>query len=168
LSKRRILADRRSGEAMMGALSLRLGNRLQQWIAGWRETWRRRELREVEPEALERGQREAGRSWVDFRLGRPGARVDFERMLDQFGIDPQRVAPRYLAALRDAERVCGHCWEVGRCRRWLARGPRGDGPWQFCPNAAVLEEIAAREAHRSARRAPQGPFRGSPPADRGQ
>jgi hypothetical protein len=135
----------------MNALSVRLGGRLRQWIAAWRGTRTRRwEQRDLDPDVLGSSLEEAGLPWVDFRAGRPGARVDFERMLDQFGIDPKGVSPRYLAALRDAERVCMDCREVGRCRRWLARGTRGDDPWQFCPNASVLEEIAAREAHRSA------------------
>ena len=136
----------------MPALSTALSDQVQRWAALWREARaRRRELRDVDPGLLERSLRDAGMTSVDFRSTRLGARRELERMEQHFGIDPARVPPGFLAPLRDAERVCGFCRDVRRCRRWSAQPHAGDDPWRFCPNASVFGEMAAALCRREAR-----------------
>lgn len=101
---------------------------------------------------LEPGLGKLGPSSVDFRLDRPGASADFQRMARYFGVDLTRASPRFRPALRDAERVCAHCREVGRCRRWFSRGRETDTPRLFCPNARVFEAIVTPKADRSGER----------------
>ena len=133
----------------MPALSTRLRIRLRRWAAGWREArMRRRELRDIDPGVLGRSLREASMSSVDLRLARFGARAEFEQMAQHFGVDPARVPPHLLAPLRDAERVCGFCQDVRRCRRWIAQEAATDAPRLFCPNAQLLDEIASNDPGR--------------------
>lgn len=52
-----------------------------------------------------------------------------------------------------AVRRCETCANTGQCRDWIAGGPRR-GNSDFCPNAALFDEIEARrraEAERPAR-----------------
>ena len=43
--------------------------------------------------------------------------------------------------VKDAERVCIHCGNTARCRRWLNRGAADDAPRLFCPNAELFDEM---------------------------
>lgn len=67
------------------------------------------------------------------------------RMMRHFRVDRDGVRPRYQGALREAERVCAHCMNVGRCKRWLEWGRSNDAPRVFCPNAELWDEIAAQQ-----------------------
>jgi hypothetical protein len=113
---------------------------------------RRSGLRRLERGALKPGLGQTAPSSIDFRLDRVGASDDFQRMARYFGVDLMRVSPRSRAALRDAERVCAHCREVGRCRRWFARGSKTDTPRLFCANTRVFEAIVLPESDRSGER----------------
>jgi len=108
--------------------------------------WQRRHARPGEDAAIARGLAELGPSGADIGAARAGSEDDIRRMMAHFGIDPARVPPPYLAAVRDAERVCGQCLEAGRCHRFFA-GPEGcDAARLFCPNAALFDRIAAELA----------------------
>lgn len=73
--------------------------------------------------------------------GRIGNRPLMARMLAHFGVRPDRLAVRCQGVLRDAERVCTHCGNTARCRRWLNRGAADDAPRLFCPNAELFDEM---------------------------
>ncbi len=64
------------------------------------------------------------------------------RTMAHFGVDPKAAALRYWRAFRDAERVCAHCTNVKRCRRWHDWGVSNDAPRMFCPNARLFDEMA--------------------------
>lgn len=96
----------------------------------------------LDPEALGACLRELGLPEDEVETARRGSEEDIRRMLARFGVDPDEVPPRFLAALRDAERVCAHCLAVRRCHRFLAAAEPRDSARLFCPNAALFDEIA--------------------------
>ena len=119
--------------------------RLAESFAHWRAANRvRRELDRQGTGELDRVLADAGLNRADLPTifgGRAGNRSMMARMLVHFGVRPDRTAVRYQGALRDAERVCIHCGNTARCRRWLNLGAAGDAPRLFCPNAELFDEI---------------------------
>lgn len=114
-------------------------------LRGWlRERLRRwREAGEpLDPEAFGACLRELGVPEDEIATAREGGADDIRRMMARFGIEPQEVPEAFLAALRDAERVCAHCLAVRRCHRFLAAAEPRDAARLFCPNAALFDEIA--------------------------
>lgn len=105
--------------------------------------WRGRALGPEEEAAVAASLAELGLSDADIATARSGSEEDIRRMMERFGIDPERVPVRFLGALRDAERVCAHCLEVGRCHRYLERPAGRDAARIFCPNAGLFDQIAA-------------------------
>jgi hypothetical protein len=65
----------------------------------------------------------------------------FDAMLHRLGIDPASAALRPMK--RDMERTCSTCGEPGKCEHWLRSGATA-GYDEFCPNAEILEDLAAR------------------------
>lgn len=61
-----------------------------------------------------------------------------QRMLARLQLEPA-LQPR-----RQLVRTCMVCPAVSRCRVWLDRGGRADGYREFCPNAALLDELRGR------------------------
>lgn len=57
------------------------------------------------------------------------------RMLARLQLEPA-LQPR-----RQLVRTCMVCPSVLRCQAWLDRGGRADGYREFCPNAALLDEL---------------------------
>lgn len=110
--------------------------------------WQAKVTRPAEPEAVAGSLAELGLSEADVATARSGSETDMRRMMRRFGIDPARVPPHLLGALRDAERVCAHCLEAGRCRRYLERPQGRDAARLFCPNAGLFDWIAAELARR--------------------
>ena len=105
----------------------------------------RRELSCFSDEQLERVLADAGMTQSDLTAilkGRARNRSLMAAMMEHFGVKPKEAGLRYWGALKDAERVCAHCSNVRRCRRWLEWGARNDAPRVFCPNAALFDEIA--------------------------
>jgi hypothetical protein len=78
-------------------------------------------------------------------VANPDSMQDQAAMRAHLGVDWATVPPAYLGALRDAERVCAFCRAVERCRAWQAAGDGSDSPRLFCPNAELLNEIAAAQ-----------------------
>lgn len=66
-----------------------------------------------------------------------------EEMLRARGLDPQKVRHLFGALAREMEVLCTQCRAPGRCRRSLALGTAGDEMHDFCPNAAVIDELRA-------------------------
>ncbi len=110
--------------------------------------WQRRHTGPEEDAAIARSLVELGLSEADIASARAGSEDDIRRMMARFGIDPALVPPQYLAALRDAGRVCAHCLEAGRCHRFFARPEGRDAARLFCPNAGLFDRIAAEIAGR--------------------
>ncbi len=63
-------------------------------------------------------------------------------MIRHFGLDIDYVIQHHWDALRQAERTCVRCSNVKRCRNWIVWDLENDAPRVFCPNAALLDEIA--------------------------
>ena len=57
------------------------------------------------------------------------------------GIDIRREA----TASEAPELRCRACGEWSQCRRWLESGAKDDGYREFCPNAALLDRLRARQ-----------------------
>lgn len=114
---------------------------LRRWLRERLHLWQRTG-EPLDPEALDACLRELGLPEDEMETARSGGEEDIRRMLARFGIDPEEVPPRFLAALRDAERVCAHCLAVRRCHRFLAAAEPRDSARLFCPNAALFDEIA--------------------------
>ena len=121
--------------------SLNAGRRLSLW------SWRRM-LINLPDEELDACLSEAGISRAELfspARTKSGYLQRMSRMMRHFKVDRDEVRPRYHGALREAERVCAHCMNVGRCRRWLEWGRSNDAPRVFCPNAELWDEIAAQQ-----------------------
>ncbi len=97
-----------------------------------------------DPEAVARSLGELGLDPFDMRTAREGSEGDLRRMMLRFGLDPDSLPTGWLASLRDAERACAHCLEVGRCRRFFASDEGPEAARNFCPNAEIFEDMAER------------------------
>jgi hypothetical protein len=75
----------------------------------------------------------------------PASLHDQAAMQTYFGVDPATAPAAFQGALRDAERVCACCQTAQRCHDWLEAGRTDDSPRLFCPNAELLEEVAAAQ-----------------------
>ena len=75
------------------------------------------------------------------RVGAREADLEIWRVMAQRGIDPDSgvATPAKLAR---AVRRCVLCPSIEECDRWLAANAQ-DGLEEFCPNAALMEELRA-------------------------
>ncbi len=64
---------------------------------------------------------------------------ELPEMLEQLGIDEDRLGRTNPLLLRDMERVCALCRDKARCHRDLAEGKAAEHYHDYCPNAATLE-----------------------------
>jgi hypothetical protein len=79
-----------------------------------------------------------------FRVWEQRAPSPFFRTLYRAGADPQRLAQAGLAReMALAEQCCPTCAAIGACREWLESGSL-ETYRSFCPNAALVERLAAR------------------------
>ena len=74
------------------------------------------------------------------RHGRHAA-DELPMMLEQLGIDEQRLAQTQPLLLRDMERVCALCSHKAKCDRDLADGTAAENYHGYCGNAATLESL---------------------------
>lgn len=112
--------------------------RLVRWLRDWR-AWQQ----SADAAALiARDIAALGLSPAEISSARLGSEDDIGRMLQRFGLDPASLPHAYLAALRDAERVCAHCLAAERCQRFFAAPAGRDAARLFCPNAALFDQIA--------------------------
>lgn len=115
---------------------------LRRWLIERLRRWR--EAGEpLDPEAFGACLRELGVPEDEILTARRGSEADIRRMMARFGLDPARIPLAFLGALRDAERVCGHCLAVRRCHRFLAAEEPRDAARLFCPNAELFDRLAA-------------------------
>ncbi len=113
----------------------RVVTRLSRW---------RSEADAEDPAAVEQSLRELGLDPLDLTTARQGSEQDLRRMMQRFGVDPDSLPAGWLAGLRDAERACAHCLEIGRCRRFFTSDEGPEAAKSFCPNAEIFEEMAER------------------------
>jgi hypothetical protein len=129
----------------MSALLIRLNDRFRRLVVALRRAW----LRALGAGRIDPSSREVESPSLDFRAARPGSRPEFQQMAQRYGVDLARAPLDLHGAVRDAERICLHCQDVRRCRRWLAR-QTVDDPRLFCANAPLFKLIAAKRAARRA------------------
>ncbi len=134
---------------MFTAITKRLADGKRE-VDMWLERWRARRrlgrvFSQLDGQELDRALADVGMSRADmstlFRKS-GGHRRLMGRMMAHYGVDHDTAAPKYWAALRDAERVCAECRTRGRCKRWFAWGRANDAPRIFCPNADLFDEVA--------------------------
>ncbi len=121
----------------------RLKQGLRSWLA---ERRLRGKIADISEQILDRALHDLGLTRPDlFTVSKrnPDHRNRMAKLLEHFGVDPERALPRYWGALRDAERICARCRNVKRCRAWLAWGLGKDAPRVFCPYAELFDEISA-------------------------
>ena len=78
------------------------------------------------------------------RHGRHSA-DELPKMLEQLGIDEQRLGQAQPLLLRDMERVCSLCRHKPQCDRDLADGSAAENYHGYCGNAATLEALDRTE-----------------------
>ncbi|MGY4628631.1 DUF6455 family protein [Bradyrhizobium sp. USDA 4486] len=66
---------------------------------------------------------------------------ELPRMLEQLGIDAERLGQAQPLLLRDMERVCSLCNQKGQCDRDLASGTAAETYHGYCGNASTLESL---------------------------
>ncbi|MDE2378020.1 DUF6455 family protein [Bradyrhizobium sp.] len=71
----------------------------------------------------------------------PHAADELSRMLEQLGIDEERLAHVSPLLLRDLERVCAMCPDKAKCHRELTEGTAAEHYHEFCLNASTLETL---------------------------
>lgn len=64
---------------------------------------------------------------------------ELPRMLDELGIDEERLGQAHPLLLRDMERVCALCHHKAQCDRDLVAGTAAEQYQGYCPNASTLE-----------------------------
>ena len=76
-------------------------------------------------------------------LVRQGSHASDElpKMLEQLGIDENRLARTQPLLMRDLERVCALCCHKAQCDRDLASGTAAEHYDGYCPNASTLETL---------------------------
>lgn len=85
-------------------------------------------------------QAEAEQSRSPLTMTRTKVRADLAEMMRYFGAVLEQLR-LYRDELIEAENLCAQCQQVGRCRRWRARGHHGDAPRLFCNNVDFFEEL---------------------------
>jgi hypothetical protein len=66
---------------------------------------------------------------------------ELPKMLEQLGIDAERLGRAQPLLLRDMERVCALCSQKSQCDRDLASGAAAENYQGYCPNASTLETL---------------------------
>ncbi|WGD52519.1 DUF6455 family protein [Bradyrhizobium sp. CB1650] len=74
------------------------------------------------------------------RHGRHAA-DELPKMLEQLGINAERLGRAQPLLLRDMERVCALCSQKAQCDRDLAGGTAAENYHGYCGNAATLESL---------------------------
>ncbi len=63
-------------------------------------------------------------------------------MMAHLGVDRATAVEAFWPQLREADSLCADCPNVRRCTRLLKWGLRDDAARVFCPNAALLDDMA--------------------------
>jgi hypothetical protein len=66
---------------------------------------------------------------------------ELPKMLEQLGIDAERLGQAQPLLLRDLERVCSLCRQKGQCDHDLASGTAAENYHGYCGNASTLESL---------------------------
>jgi hypothetical protein len=118
---------------------------IAQWVKKYRyAAGLRNEFARCGPEEVAHTASELGLSSRDlFQLASKGPHAAdlLQRMLVALGVDPQKLASKDPAVMRDLQRLCILCGEKKRCTHELAAGAASDNYREFCPNAFTLEGL---------------------------
>lgn len=71
---------------------------------------------------------------------------ELPKMLEQLGINAERLGQAQPLLLRDMERVCSLCTQKGQCDRDLADGTAAANYHGYCGNASTLESLDRADA----------------------
>ncbi|MBR0717172.1 helix-turn-helix transcriptional regulator [Bradyrhizobium liaoningense] len=71
----------------------------------------------------------------------PHAADELPKMLEQLGIDQERLGRTQPLLLRDLERVCALCPDKVKCHRDLAEHSAAEHYQEYCLNAPTLETL---------------------------
>ena len=74
------------------------------------------------------------------RHGRHAA-DELPQLMEQLGIDAERLSKTQPLLLRDMERVCSLCSHKAQCDRELAGGTAAENYQGYCGNASTLETL---------------------------
>lgn len=74
------------------------------------------------------------------------ARPLMQRMMAEYGIDPEKLGRDDPALARDIAFACSRCRSKGRCERELDASAAHEHAGEFCPNAATFEALASTQA----------------------
>ncbi len=87
-----------------------------------------------------------------FRIfaGNAPHRLLLARMLERFGVDPDRAARMDWQPMVEADRRCAGCEAVKICRPWLEAGTPVDEVAGFCPNAGLFARLSVTAPHQPA------------------
>lgn len=66
---------------------------------------------------------------------------EMPKMLEQLGIDEERLGKAHPLLLRDMERVCALCRHKSECDRDLVAGTAAEHYQGYCPNAPTIETL---------------------------
>jgi transcriptional regulator with XRE-family HTH domain len=101
------------------------------------------------PDEVKQIAKELGMSPAELRgIARkePGAADLLQKMLIALGVDPEALAKRDPAVMRDLQRLCISCSHKRRCQHELAAGAAAEHFHEFCPNAFTLDALLKRES----------------------
>ena len=71
----------------------------------------------------------------------PHAADELPKLLRALGVDPQKLASKDPATMRDLQRICVTCGHKGQCRHDLATGTAASHYRDYCPNAISLDAL---------------------------
>jgi hypothetical protein len=74
------------------------------------------------------------------RLGQHSS-DEMPKMLEQLGIDEDRLSKAHPLLLRDMERVCALCRHKSECDRDLIAGTAAEHYQGYCPNASTIDTL---------------------------
>jgi len=101
------------------------------------------------PDEVKRIATDIGMSTAELRAiahKAPGSADLLQKMLVALGVDPDALAKRDPAVMRDLQRLCISCSHKRLCQHELAAGKAAAHFHEFCPNAFTLDALLKRES----------------------
>lgn len=120
-------------------------NAIAAWVRKYREALgMQNELANCTPEQVATIAHDMGLSPGELRMmvaKGPHAADELPKLLRALGVDPQRLASKDPAKMRDLQRICVTCAHKGRCQHDLAQGTIAGHYHDYCPNAVSIEAL---------------------------
>lgn len=119
------------------------------WVRRYRSHARKDDaLGRCSPDEVQQIAKDLGMSPAELRgiaSKGPGAADLLQKMLIALGVDPDVLAKRDPAVMRDLQRLCISCSHKRLCQHELADGVAAEHFHEFCPNAFTLDALLKRE-----------------------